>query len=367
MNNQQISQLKRMLKKYGIKNAESIVRGAIEFNYNRFLELAEPIYVVSRIQSCYSNEREVSMLDRANLEWVGIVVDSGWCTALLPFIEKYGAAITKKAIQYLIENKMWDAYDGKTALKTKGANHYKGFEDIHAAAEYVKELEPSKEDENETAEVSDKDTNTEKASDDVSDLSEKAFEASETIKKTLTDAIGHFDIINEFIVMRCNTTKVEKELEALSKTIESKGLQDMVASRKAAEALLSEDYDKSDKLMQESDRYYKELQKKVLTLHIAEPWYSMIANGTKDEEYRSIKPHWIARLIENPSAFYLKIAEGKELDVKPFTHAIIVNGYPKGNIPNIEKEIESITIGKPKKGLCPDEFLEKDYFIIKFK
>lgn len=45
MNNQQISQLKRMLKKYGIKNAESIVRGAIEFNYNRFLELAEPIYV----------------------------------------------------------------------------------------------------------------------------------------------------------------------------------------------------------------------------------------------------------------------------------------------------------------------------------
>lgn len=198
MNNQQISQLKRMLKKYGIKNAESIVRGAIEFNYNRFLELAEPIYVVSRIQSCYSNEREVSMLDRANLEWVGIVVDSGWCTALLPFIEKYGAAITKKAIQYLIENKMWDAYDGKTALKTKGANHYKGFEDIHAAAEYVKELEPSKEDENETAEVSDKDTNTEKASDDVSDLSEKAFEASETNEKLNKDLYEQMEKCDNF-------------------------------------------------------------------------------------------------------------------------------------------------------------------------
>lgn len=155
--------------------------------------------------------------------------------------------------------------------------------------------------------------------------------------------------------------------EKMSQRESKLALHGIVALRNAAEALLSEDYDKSDKLMQESDRYYKELQKKVLTLHIAEPWYSMIANGTKDEEYRSIKPHWIARLIENPSAFYLKIAEGKELDVKPFTHAIIVNGYPKGNIPNIEKEIESITIGKPKKGLCPDEFLEKDYFIIKFK
>lgn len=268
MNNKQISQLKRMLKKYGIKNAESIVRGAIEFNYNRFLELAEPIYVVSRIQSCYSNEREVSMLDRANLEWVGIVVDSGWCTALLPFIEKYGAAITKKAIQYLIENKMWDAYDGKTALKTKGANHYKGFEDIHAAAEYVKELEPPKDDTTETAETTKHDGDTEKASDEVSDLSEKAFEASETIKKLLTDAIGNFDIINEFIVMRCNTTKVENELKALQKTLEDKdneikGLQDLVASRNDEVSELKENNEKLNQdlyaQMERNDEVEKQL------------------------------------------------------------------------------------------------------------
>lgn len=268
MNNQQISQLKRMLKKYGIKNAESIVRGAIEFNYNRFLELAEPIYVVSRIQSCYTNLREVSMLDKANLEWVGLVVDGGWCGALLPYIEKYGATITKKAIQYLIENKMWDAYDGKTALKTKGANHYKGFEDIHAAAEYVKELEPPKDDTTETAETTKHDGDTEKASDEVSDLSEKAFEASETIKKLLTDAIGNFDIINEFIVMRCNTTKVENELKALQKTLEDKdneikGLQDLVASRNDEVSELKENNEKLNKdlyeQMEKCDDFEKQL------------------------------------------------------------------------------------------------------------
>lgn len=268
MNNQQISQLKRMLKKYGIKNAESIVRGAIEFNYNRFLELAEPIYVVSRIQSCYTNQREVSMLDNANLEWVGLVVDGGWCGALLPYIEKYGATITKKAIQYLIENKMWDAYDGKTALKTKGANHYKGFEDIHAAAEYVKELEPPKDDTTETAETTKHDGDTEKASDEVSDLSEKAFEASETIKKLLTDAIGNFDIINEFIVMRCNTTKVENELKALQKTLEDKdneikGLQDLVASRNDEVSELKENNEKLNKdlyeQMEKCDDFEKQL------------------------------------------------------------------------------------------------------------
>lgn len=268
MNNQQISQLKRMLKKYGIKNAESIVRGAIEFNYNRFLELAEPIYVVSRIQSCYTNQREVSMLDKANLEWVGLVVDGGWCGALLPYIEKYGATITKKAIQYLIENKMWDAFDGKTALKTKGANHYKGFEDIHAAAEYVKELEPPKDDTTETAETTKHDGDTEKASDEVSDLSEKAFEASETIKKLLTDAIGNFDIINEFIVMRCNTTKVENELKALQKTLEDKdneikGLQDLVASRNDEVSELKENNEKLNQdlyaQMERNDEVEKQL------------------------------------------------------------------------------------------------------------
>lgn len=268
MNNQQISQLKRMLKKYGIKNAESIVRGAIEFNYNRFLELAEPIYVVSRIQSCYTNQREVSMLDKANLEWVGLVVDGGWCGALLPYIEKYGATITKKAIQYLIENKMWDAYDGKTALKTKGANHYKGFEDIHAAAEYVKELEPPKDDTTETAEITKHDGDTEKASDEVSDLSEKAFEASETIKKLLTDAIGNFDIINEFIVMRCNTTKVENELKALQKTLEDKdneikGLQDLVALRNDEVSELKENNEKLNQdlyaQMERNDEVEKQL------------------------------------------------------------------------------------------------------------
>lgn len=268
MNNQQISQLKRMLKKYGIKNAESIVRGAIEFNYNRFLELAEPIYVVSRIQSCYTNQREVSMLDKANLEWVGLVVDGGWCGALLPYIEKYGATITKKAIQYLIENKMWDVYDGKTALKTKGANHYKGFEDIHAAAEYVKELEPPKDETKETAEITKQDDNTEKASDEVSDLSEKAFEASETIKKLLTDAIGNFDIINEFIVMRCNTTKVENELKALQKTLEDKdneikGLQDLVASRNDEVSELKENNEKLNQdlyaQMERNDEVEKQL------------------------------------------------------------------------------------------------------------
>lgn len=50
----------------------------------------------------------------------------------------------------------------------------------------------------------------------------------------------------------------------------------------------------------------------------------------------------------------------------PFTHVLFKNGYYDDS-PKVEKEIESITIGKPKKGLCPDKWLDTEFFIIKFK
>ena len=124
------------------------------------------------------------------------------------------------------------------------------------------------------------------------------------------------------------------------------------------------------------------MNKKTLTLHITEPWYSMIASGEKTVEYREVKAYWINRLLQDFLGCNLngaaKLYEGHTtalkalirsecILVKPFTHVVFIRGYPKDNIPQIEKEIVSITIGKPQPGLCPKEFEGKDYFIIKFK
>lgn len=49
---------------------------------------------------------------------------------------------------------------------------------------------------------------------------------------------------------------------------------------------------------------------------------------------------------------------------KPYTHVLFINGYRKDS-PRIGKEIESITIGKSKKGLCHDKWLDTEFFIIK--
>ena len=134
-----------------------------------------------------------------------------------------------------------------------------------------------------------------------------------------------------------------------------------------------------ERLTKVIDKYLKEAvadmdKKKVLTLTINKEWFDKIVSGEKKEEYREIKKYWVSRLVNQQ-------AEGGEvlfdefggyccvigkLEYKPYTNVLFINGYRK-NSPRIEKEIESITIGKPKKGLCPDKWLDTEFFIIKFK
>ena len=108
------------------------------------------------------------------------------------------------------------------------------------------------------------------------------------------------------------------------------------------------------------------MKKKVLHLSVSKQWFDMLASGEKKEEYREIKPYWRKRLL---LPFDKKTEDGGiSIGVKfvPYTHVLFINGYGDDK-PRVEKEIESIIIGKPKKGWCPDEFLEKYYFVIKLK
>ena len=100
----------------------------------------------------------------------------------------------------------------------------------------------------------------------------------------------------------------------------------------------------------------------------------MIVAGEKTEEYRDIKQYLVSRLVNQKAGsgeihfdgFCGYIAMIGKLEYKPYTHVIFINGYRKDS-PRIEKEIISITIDKPKKGLCPDKWLKTEFFIIKFK
>lgn len=130
------------------------------------------------------------------------------------------------------------------------------------------------------------------------------------------------------------------------------------------------------------------MKKKVLTLTVSKQWFDMIVAGEKKEEYRTIKGYWAKRLLLVRSELEEPFSKlDKDLSEKwdsinpeiakycfnspyyktvPFTHILFINGYRKDS-PRIEKEIESISIGKPKKGLCPDKWLDTEFFIVKFK
>ena len=130
------------------------------------------------------------------------------------------------------------------------------------------------------------------------------------------------------------------------------------------------------------------MEKKVLTLTVSKQWFDMIVSGEKTEEYRTIKGYLAKRLLlfrselEEPFSKLDKDFSEKWDSINPeitnycfnspyyktvpFTHILFIDGYRKDS-PRIEKEIESIGIGKPKKGLCPDNWLDTEFFIIKFK
>ena len=139
-------------------------------------------------------------------------------------------------------------------------------------------------------------------------------------------------------------------------------------------------------------------EKKILTLHLSDEWYQKIANGEKTEEYRECSVYWVMRLIakdapnrieliyniniarEKGAFMYGYVCQGgthasdspedrayRQKVLEPFTHVHFVSGYPKDNQPHIEREINEITVCKPKKGMCPEEWLDKYMFVIRFK
>ena len=114
--------------------------------------------------------------------------------------------------------------------------------------------------------------------------------------------------------------------------------------------------------------------KNVLPLVLEKKWFKKIVFGEKTEEYREIKPYWASRLVNQKAESgevlfdefggYCRVLG--EPEYKPFTHVLFYAGYAKDR-QVVEKKIESISIGKPQEGMCPEEWLNKDVFIIKFK
>lgn len=146
MNKTVISQLKRTLKKYGIRNADTIVNQTLKLNYEKFLDYADSLYVIDRIASCYEDNTAVEKLKKANREWIATVIDKGWCKELDEYVREFGHKLTLASIYYCIDNDTWQSWVGQMSLRSKNADYWKGLSAIREAAFYLKdsgEFDPS--------------------------------------------------------------------------------------------------------------------------------------------------------------------------------------------------------------------------------
>ena len=245
MNKTIISQLKRTLKKYGIRNADTIVNQTIKMNYEKFLDYADPVYVIDRIASCYEDPTALKKLENANREWLAIVIDKGWCKELDTYIKEFGHKLTLAAIYYCIENNTWQTWKGRFSLQSKSNDYWDGLAYISDAAFYLKDSGKFDPNAPELNGIFGKDNTPEEATvlgDSVAeptaepttplpaaDLDEEsltypadnAFDAVTRSRGILAALQKNLDIIEEFTVLHADTTDTIKELTKYKTRYES--------------------------------------------------------------------------------------------------------------------------------------------------
>ena len=146
MNNKQQNILRSLLKKYKFKSVSNMVRQALGINYENFLQKTEPLYVIPRIASCYADENDKkTLMGVVYKEWLKDVVEKAWVEPLNTYIEEHGERTVLSAIYYLIDNNLWEAYEGRLALDAQEDNYYDKLEDMPTAISFVLEQQKAEE------------------------------------------------------------------------------------------------------------------------------------------------------------------------------------------------------------------------------
>ena len=146
MNNKQQNILRSLLKKYKFKSVSNMVRQALGINFENFLQKTEPLYVIPRIASCYAVESDKQKLNGIIYkEWLKDVVEKAWVEPLNTYIEEHGERTVLSAIYYLIDNNLWEVYEGRLALDAQEDNYYDKLEDMPTAISFVLEQQKAEE------------------------------------------------------------------------------------------------------------------------------------------------------------------------------------------------------------------------------
>ena len=256
MNTKQQNILRALLKKYKFKSVSNMVRQALGINYENFLQKTEPLYVIPRIASCYADENDKkNLMGVVYKEWLKDVVDKAWVEPLNTYIEEHGERTVLSAIYYLIDNNLWEVYEGRLALDAQEDNYYDKLEDMPTAISFI--LEQQKAEEKKAEEEAAAKAAAEKAaansegapvpSDSIAGpksgytlTAEEAVTLIGTTSETCTQLKQNIERLFDFVHTATDTDALRKEIASLQQQLEDQKAQHQQEvdnlAQKAAEA-----------------------------------------------------------------------------------------------------------------------------------
>ena len=240
MNTKQQNVLRSLLKKYKYKSVSNVVRQALGINFENFLQKTEPLYVIPRIASCYADENDKkTLMGVVYKEWLKDVVEKAWVAPLNTYIEEHGDRTVLSAIYYLIDNNLWEAYEGRLALDAQEDNYYDKLEDMPTAISFV--LEQQKAEEEAAAKAADEKAAAEKAaatesapvpSDSIAGqksgytlTAEEAVTLIGTTSETCAQLKQNIERLFDFVHTATDTDALRKEIATLQQQLEDQKAQ----------------------------------------------------------------------------------------------------------------------------------------------
>ena len=284
MNNKQQNILRSLLKKYKFKSVSNMVRQALGINYENFLQKTEPLYVIPRIASCYADENDKkNLMGVVYKEWLKDVVEKAWVEPINTYIEEHGERTVLSAIYYLIDNNLWEVYEGRLALDAQEENYYDKLEDMPTAISFV--LEQKKSDEKKAEEEAAAKAASEKSataapvpSDSIAGTksgytltAEEAVTLIGTTTETCAQLKQNIERLFDFVHTATDTDALRKEIASLQQQLEDqkaqhqKEVDNLVQQAAEADATMNKASDYIAKLRQqakEAQEQYDELNAK---------------------------------------------------------------------------------------------------------
>ena len=241
MNTKQQNILRSLLKKYKFKSTSNIVRQALGINFENFLQKTEPLYVIPRIASCYADENDKkTLMGVVYKEWLKDVVEKAWVEPLNTYIEEHGERTVLSAIYYLIDNSLWEVYEGRLALDAQEDNYYDKLEDMPTAISFILEQQKAEEKKAEEEAAAKPFTEKSSAASEIAPVpsdsiagqksgytltAEEAVTLIGTTSETCTQLKQNIERLFDFVHTATDTDALRKEIASLQQQLEDQKAQ----------------------------------------------------------------------------------------------------------------------------------------------